>query len=228
MSSEIRRSAERPTDPAPAIALRAVVAAQFFGAFNDNALRIAVALLGVSSAIAALDSVEARTAAAQTRMTLAFVAFTLPLALISIPAGVLADRVSKRSVIVAMKALEIGLMLGASAALWADPSGGPLPLALLACMGAQSALFSPAKYGILPELLPERHLSRGNGLLEMWSFLAIIGGTYSGGLLVWWAGEDTCELSPVSRTPRIARKCDRSVPWRNGSGARSRASTRLR
>lgn len=37
-----------------------------------------------------------------------------------------------------------------------------------------------------------------------------------------------CEIAPVSRTPRIARKCGRSVAWRNGSGARSRASTRLR
>lgn len=190
------RDAE-PTDAAPATALRALVAAQFFGAFNDNALRIAVALLGVASATAALDSAEARATAAQTRMTLAFVAFTLPLALMSIPAGVLADRVSKRSVIVALKALEIALMLGAGAALWVDPGGGPLPLGLLACMGAQSALFSPAKYGILPEILPERDLSRGNGLLEMCSFLAIIAGTYAGGLLLWCAGEDTWVIGAV-------------------------------
>ena len=64
------------------------------------------------------------------------------------------------------------------------PRGGALPLVVLGLMGVQSALFSPAKYGILPELLPERRLPKGNALLEMWTFLAIILGTAAGGLLL--------------------------------------------
>src|SRR5207245_147359 len=42
---------------------------------------------------------------------------------------------------------------------------------------------SPAKYGILPEMLPDRDLSHANGLLEMSTFVAIVVGTSSGTFL---------------------------------------------
>ncbi len=133
--------------------------------------------------------------AAQAKTTQAFVIFTLPLVIISAFAGVFSDRLSKRTVIVAMKALEILLMCAGTLALLFNPQGGILPLLVLAGMGAQSALFSPSKYGILPELLPHQRLSWANGQLEMWTFLAIIGGTALGGPLLdlttrnpWMAG----------------------------------------
>ena len=47
-------------------------------------------------------------------------------------------------------------------------------------MGLQSGLFSPAKYGIIPELVPHSRLSAANGALEMFTFLAIVGGTRFG------------------------------------------------
>ena len=53
-------------------------------------------------------------------------------------------------------------------------------MAILGLLGVQAALFSPSKYGILPEILPHEKLSSGNGLLEMWTNLAIIGGTVAG------------------------------------------------
>ena len=168
--------------------LSPLLAAQFLAAFNDNALRLALVLLGIGSVTAGLAAPEAQ-AAAQSRATLVFVVFTLPLTLMSIPAGVLADRASKRSVIVATKAVELALTLSLIPALGFDPAGGSVPLCILACMGARAALLSPAKYGIVPELLPEEHLSAGNGQLEMWTYLGILGGTYAGGLLVWMAGE---------------------------------------
>ncbi|MEX2205625.1 MAG: MFS transporter [Myxococcota bacterium] len=170
--------------------LGALLVAQFLGAFNANALRFAIALLGVASVTTGLPP-EDRVAAAQTGMTIAFAVFTLPMVLVSIPAGILADRLNKRSVIIATKVLELVLMLIAIPVLHSDPSGGFFSLCLLASMGAQSALFSPAKYGILPEILSERELSAGNGLLEMWTFLAIIAGTYAGGAIVWVVGENT-------------------------------------
>ncbi len=182
---------QQPTHP-----LRGLLTAQFLGAFNDNAWKLLVAFLSIRAvtAQAGLSPAEIE-AASQTRTTLAFVIFTLPLMLVSLPAGVPADRLSKRTVILGMKLLEILLMLAGTLALAAHPSGSVLPLVVLGLMGAQSALFSPAKYGILPEILPHERLSRGNGLLEMWTFLAIIAGTASGGLLldatgdrVWFAG----------------------------------------
>jgi len=123
-------------------------------------------------------------AAAQTRATLAFTVFALPLMLFSLPAGVLADRVSKRSVVIAMKGLELALMASAALLLWLWPDRALFALALLGLMGLQSAIFSPAKYGILPELVSHGRLSAANGLLEFWTFLAIIAGTVLGPILL--------------------------------------------
>jgi len=166
--------------------LRALLVTQFFGAFNDNAWRLIVTFL----AIRALGN-GAGEAAAQAQTTMATLVLTVPLIIFSIPAGALSDRFSKRNVIVSMKLLELVLMGAATFALVRDPSGGLLAWCVLGAMGAQSALFSPAKYGILPELLPHSRLSMGNGLLEMFSTLAIIAGTVSGGLLLAASGDAT-------------------------------------
>lgn len=169
--------------------LRPLLIAQFFGAFNDNAWKFVVTLLAFQAAAAEVGSGGAAfEARAQAQTTLAFATFTLPLLVFSLPAGVLADRLSKRSVIIGMKAMEVALMAAGTLALAFSPTGGALPMAVLGLMGVHSAFFSPAKYGILPEILPHADLSEGNGLLEMWTFLAIIAGTFSGGLLLALAG----------------------------------------
>ena len=56
-------------------------------------------------------------------------------------------------------------------------------LAAIFLMGVHSAIFGPSKYGLLPELLPEKRLSWGNGILELGTFLAIILGMMAGGEL---------------------------------------------
>lgn len=63
---------------------------------------------------------------------------------------------------------------------------------VLFLLAAHSAFFSPAKYSILPEMLPQRELSRANGLLELTTFIAIIFGTALGGVLMstWRAHQD--------------------------------------
>src|SRR5690242_11924636 len=76
--------------------LPGLVVAQSLGAFNDNAWKQIVALLAVGAAASASQ--------AQERAAFAQVILMIPLMLVSLPAGVLADRVSKRSVILAMKA----------------------------------------------------------------------------------------------------------------------------
>src|SRR5206468_2949943 len=96
-------------------------------------------------------------------------------------AGELADRRGKRSVLVTVKAFEIGIMLVATAALLAQSMN--ILLAALFLMGVHSTFFSPAKYGLVPELLPDADLSRANGLLEMSTFAAIVLGTWFGGEL---------------------------------------------
>lgn len=164
--------------------LRGLLIAQFFGAFNDNAWKLMVALLAIKQLAATVAPGPELETASQTQTTLAFVVFTLPLALVSIVSGVLADRVSKRTVIIMMKSVEVLLMTAATAALWVNPTSGILPLIVLGGMGIHSALFSPAKYGILAELLPHERLAAGNGQLEMWTFLAILTGTAAPGILL--------------------------------------------
>jgi acyl-[acyl-carrier-protein]-phospholipid O-acyltransferase/long-chain-fatty-acid--[acyl-carrier-protein] ligase len=96
-------------------------------------------------------------------------------------AGFLADRTSKRRIVVACKVAEIAIMLLGTAAV----AAGHLPavLAVLALMGTHSAFFGPSKYGILPELIRERDLSQANGIFQMTSFLGIILGTAAAGYL---------------------------------------------
>jgi acyl-[acyl-carrier-protein]-phospholipid O-acyltransferase / long-chain-fatty-acid--[acyl-carrier-protein] ligase len=168
--------------------LRGLLIAQFCGAFNDNAWKLMVALLAIRQLAFTTAPGPQFEAASQTQTTLAFVVFTFPLVLVSIVAGMLADRVSKRTVIIMMKSVEVLLMSAATLALGLNPAGGVLPLVVLAGMGVHSALFSPAKYGILAELLPHERLAAGNGRLEMWTFFAILTGTATPGILMSLTG----------------------------------------
>jgi len=153
----------------------ALMGAQALGALNDNALRTVVAML----IVARMDL----QAAAQVPMLAAVMAvFALPFILFSTVAGYLADRFSKRAVIFWAKVAEIGVMVLAALALW---SRNPwVSLAVVFLMGAQSAFFGPAKYGVLPEILDDTELSRGNGLVGMFTQLAIIAGSILGGMLI--------------------------------------------
>ncbi|MEK7773708.1 MAG: MFS transporter, partial [Deltaproteobacteria bacterium] len=60
-------------------------------------------------------------------------------------------------------------------------------------MAVHSTFFGPAKYGIVPEMMPDKDLSRANGLLEMSMFLAIILGT-SIGTIMYSAWKDRLVL----------------------------------
>ncbi|GAB1352258.1 acyl-[ACP]--phospholipid O-acyltransferase [Erysipelotrichia bacterium] len=164
-----------------------LITANFFGAFNDNAWKMIVAFLAIRSATAGLQpGTQQFENLSQLQTTMTFVVFTLPIVIFSLPAGLIADRLSKRSVIVWMKGLEVVLMALATLSL-IYPEFVP-PLVILGLMGVQTAIFSPAKYGIMPELLPHDRLSKGNAALEMWTFIAIIAGTAAGGFLLDLAG----------------------------------------
>jgi len=181
----------------PAHPLRGLLIAQFCGAFNDNAWKLMVALLAIRQATAQLAPGPELETAAQTQTAITFVIFTLPLVLLSLVGGTLADRLSKRTVIIAIKVVEVLLMTAGTVALWRNPAGGVLPLIVLCGMGVHSALFSPSKYGILPELIPHERLAASNGLLEMWTFAAILTGTAAGGFLLQSAGDQTW-LAPLT------------------------------
>src|SRR4051794_11910940 len=100
--------------------LRGLVVAQALGAFNDNAWKNLVALLAMAAAVSETE--------AQEKAAIAQVILMIPLMFVSLPAGVIADRVSKRTVILATKALEVALMLAGTLLLLIHPHGGFGPL----------------------------------------------------------------------------------------------------
>src|ERR1700677_614850 len=163
--------------------LRGLLVAQIFGQFNDQAWKQLVILLAMAAVAGEAEKQE--------RTALVTMMLLIPLTIISLPAGVLADRVSKRTVIVAMKVLELILMLAGAAALFVQPHGGWLSIGVLGLIGVQTAFFVPAKYGILPEILPHERLSDGNGLLEMTSNLSMLAGIVGGGIILYLVGSHT-------------------------------------
>src|SRR5256886_3500691 len=146
---------------------------QFLGAFNDNFYKTMVPLF-------ALD-LPATASGANPYIPLIGGRLILPFLLFSGYAGYLADIPSKRPILVGVTICEIFAMSFGLVAFFLDRMEPMLAVGFL--MGLHSTFFSPAKYGILPEMLPDKDLSRGNGLLEMSTFLAIILGTSLGGAI---------------------------------------------
>jgi acyl-[acyl-carrier-protein]-phospholipid O-acyltransferase / long-chain-fatty-acid--[acyl-carrier-protein] ligase len=148
-------------------------ATQFLGALNDNVLK----LLMVFFLISLKGPSEAGVIAA-----IAGAVLVVPFLLFSSFAGVLADLVSKRRIIVTVKCVEVTVtMLGVAAFLYKSEVG---LYAILFLMGTHSAFFAPSKYGIVPELVNADQLSKANGLMESFTYLAIIFGTVGASLLV--------------------------------------------
>ena len=158
--------------PLRSLGFRALLATQFLGAFNDNAFKLLVQLLAIRTL--GEEGATGYVALGAAMLTIPFVVF-------SASAGFLADRFSKKTIMIWVKKAEILIMVAGGVALGTGHLKAAL--AVLFFMGAQSTFFSPAKYGVLPEILPEGHLSRGNGVIQMWTVLAIIAGTAVGGQL---------------------------------------------
>ncbi|MEK6571073.1 MAG: MFS transporter, partial [Bacteroidota bacterium] len=150
-----------------------LIVTQFQGALSDNTLQYLIIFLVVGMGLPK----EQR----DLFVALVGALFALPFILFSMTGGYFADRFSKRSVMIGVKYFEIVVMLIATLGLLLRLL--PLQLFAILLMGIHSAIFGPAKYGILPEILPEKRLSWGNGVLELGTFLAIITGTITGAFL---------------------------------------------
>jgi len=145
---------------------------QFLGAVNDNMFRWLVVPIGKEMAGPEGTALT---------LSLGLACFVLPYIVLAAPAGYLADRFSKRSVIVACKAAEVVLaLLGVVAILIGNLY---LMFAVVALFGAQSALFGPSKFGCIPEIVRSDRISAANGLIGMTTVLAIVLGTVAGNCL---------------------------------------------
>jgi acyl-[acyl-carrier-protein]-phospholipid O-acyltransferase/long-chain-fatty-acid--[acyl-carrier-protein] ligase len=151
-------------------------ATQFGGAMNDNVFKLLM--------IYALIAWKGDSASANILASVGLV-FAVPFLLIVPIAGNFADRFSKREMIVKLKAAEFGVMAFGVTALLLQ--SGPMLYCTMFLMSAQSAFFGPSKYGIIPEQVPIEKLSKANGSIQLFTFLAIISGTVLAPELSLWA-----------------------------------------
>jgi MFS family permease len=147
---------------------------QSLGAANDNILK-QVIIFGVASGGIWADQLE------EGAQAIGSLCLAVPFVVFSGFAGQFSDRYSKRDVSVIVKLFEIAIALVALVGLWMMNLW--IVLASLILISTQSAFFGPAKYGILPEIMDSRELSRANGTINMFTYLAVILGCALGGPL---------------------------------------------
>ena len=128
-----------------------MVVTSFLGSFNDNFFKQAMLLLAVSLGMNEL----------QGRIV---ILFSLSFLLFSAWGGWMADRFAKKRVMIWVKLLELGVMItGAYGVLTLN---WYLVLSMIFFMGSQSALFSPALNGAVPELCPPEQVNRANSFIK--------------------------------------------------------------
>ncbi len=107
--------------------------------------------------------------------------FVLPFLLFSSAAGILADRFSKKWILTGMKVVETCILLCAIVVFLFKSSFGCFTLLFL--LGTHSAVFGPAKYGIIPELVDKESVPKANGIITSTTYFGIILGTFLGSFL---------------------------------------------
>lgn len=176
-----------------------LVAVIFQGALSDNIFRYLLLMLVLQLAnqevLRALgDGADPltlkteQTKLANTYQQYVQGSFLIPYLLVPSLAGWLSDRFSKARVVLWTKIMEIVVMSLALVTLGLGPTVIPgayiwVSVGVLFLMGIQSALFSPARYGVVPELLPAAKLGWANGIVQTNIFAAIVIGTILGPLM---------------------------------------------
>jgi 1-acyl-sn-glycerol-3-phosphate acyltransferase len=149
---------------------------QLLGAFNDNlfksALVVALTFGAFRDAALPIDAL----------VNLATALLVLPFFLFGSLAGQLADRFDKAKLARALKVAELVAM--GLALIGFQLASLPLLFVSLFLMGTQSAFFGPIKYALLPQHLKPEELVAGNAAVEAGTFVAILGGTLAGALIV--------------------------------------------
>ena len=113
---------------------------------------------------------------------------TLPLLLFAIPAGMLADRMSRRSLMAYAEALRVVSLIAILALVDLNLLSWPL-LALLGSIGACGTVaYSVAAPSLVPALVPPEALASANSRIELARALAFAAGPALGGALVGWSG----------------------------------------
>jgi acyl-[acyl-carrier-protein]-phospholipid O-acyltransferase/long-chain-fatty-acid--[acyl-carrier-protein] ligase len=164
----------------------AIATSYFLGVFNDNFYKQAALLVAASQQRYLMQ-------------TLATGLLSACYMLAAAPAGWMADRYPKGRVIIAAKAVEVGAMAVGAWGIWTG--NWFLVLAMTGVMGAQSAVFSPAMNGSIPELYPSEYVRTANAVVKVLTTTAIFFGMALAGWLVpspSEAGGASVEASPTA------------------------------
>lgn len=150
---------------------------QFLAAVNENLYRMLVAfflivLLGDGSASLAMASTG--------------FLFLLPFLLFSTLGGLLADKYSKKRIVIVTRAFECILFMFAIVAMALQSQIGSYVVLFL--LASVSAIFGPAKYSLIPELYSKERLIRANSIIAGFTFFGIIFGTGLASLLIQVSG----------------------------------------
>lgn len=148
---------------------------QFLGAMNDNAFKFAFTVM-------VTYQLSLGWLPAQMAGLVIGALFILPYLIFSATSGQIADKYNKANLMRTVKNLEIAIMLVACAGFMYE--NVPVLLGCVFLMGLHSTLFGPVKFAYLPQVLKDRELTGGNGMVEMGTFVAILSGNVLGGLLV--------------------------------------------
>jgi acyl-[acyl-carrier-protein]-phospholipid O-acyltransferase / long-chain-fatty-acid--[acyl-carrier-protein] ligase len=166
------------TTPKPSRwSLIALLLVQAANAFGDNLVKLLI--IGLALGVAAESAIGR-----EMQVYLSIV-FSAPYIVLAPLAGYLSDRFSKNRVVWIMQVLQLLCFIGFIFALRARAGEASLwwCLLLFCCVAVQSAIFSPARTGIVKELVGSAQLGRVNGLLQMLMMLGILAGIGMGGWL---------------------------------------------
>jgi acyl-[acyl-carrier-protein]-phospholipid O-acyltransferase/long-chain-fatty-acid--[acyl-carrier-protein] ligase len=163
-------------DGLSSVSFLGLLVTQFLGATNDNVFR----WLAVGVGTHYLSQGEGK-ADPSIALSAGLACMVAPFILFAAPAGYLADRYSKRSVIVWAKVAEIACMLLGVVAIFVG--NVPFLFFVVFLMGAQSAFFGPSKLGSIPEMLRPDRIPVANGWIGLTTVIATVVGMGVGNFL---------------------------------------------
>jgi LPLT family lysophospholipid transporter-like MFS transporter len=152
-----------------------LLAGQFLSAFADNFILMVI----LGPLLTDLKNGKI-TSMQQSIINIFYTSLLLvPYVLFAPLSGYLNDRFSKNRWLVGANLIKL---LGAAVAAMSIDSGAVWLAAGYFIVGIGACLYSPAKYGILPEILPTARLVKANGMVEMLTLVAILTGNIGGAI----------------------------------------------
>jgi len=154
-----------------------LLVSQFLGAFGDNAILVVILGPLMAKYHAGLISAHEQSIANIYFTSLLFIPFVL----LAPMAGFLNDRYPKYRWLLGGNLIKLA---GSAMAALSLAHGSAWQTIGYLVVGVGACAYSPAKYGILPEIVPAERLVKANGTVELLTLVAILAGNIAGAAMV--------------------------------------------